>query len=316
MLIEGHISVYEIVILPLAILLDYLAGELPESFHPTVWMGKLASFLESNLRGEKNLDKVAGVVTTVLCVLAFAVPVYLLHVFLSSLHWIIYITAMTLLLKSTFSVRSMKSHVEPIMGSLRTGNLQGARRMVSRIVSRDTSNFGEDKIISATIESTSEGITDGIVSPFFFFLIFGVPGAIAFRVVNTLDSMYGYKDEKMKDFGRFPAGLDTVLNFVPARITAVMVAASSVLIGAEWQDSFRLARKDSGKTSSPNAGWPMAATAGALNVRLEKPSFYCLGGDFSFPSIEDISKAIKLMKWSSIIFGAITTLSLSIFLVW
>lgn len=316
MLLEGHLSIHEIVVLPLALLIDFLAGELPEKIHPTVWMGNLASFLESKLREGKISDQVAGAITTLLCVLTFTVPAYLLHLFLNPFHWIIYVPVMALLLKSTFSVRGMKDHVEPIERTLRIGNLEGARKNVARIVSRDTSNLDESRTISATIESTSEGTTDGIISPFFFFLIFGVPGAVAFRVANTLDSMFGYKNEEMKDFGRFSAGLDTVLNFIPARITAVMIALSSGLSGVEWRNSIKLALEDNRKTSSPNAGWSMAAAAGGLNVRLEKPGYYSLGGGLPLPSVGDISKAVKLMKLSSILFGAIVTLSLSVFLVW
>ena len=144
---------------------------------------------------------------------------------------------------------------------------------------------------SSAIESVAEGLCDSVVAPLFYFLIFGLPGAFAYRAINTLDSMIGYRG-KYEYLGKFAARLDDVLNYIPARLAFlfIVIAASLKKMGREaWQ----VARRDHTQTSSPNAGWPMAAMAGALHVRLEKPGHYVLG-DGKEPKPDDIDRAVNM----------------------
>jgi adenosylcobinamide-phosphate synthase len=171
-------------------------------------------------------------------------------------------------------------------------------------VRRDPNKLDERHIISAAVESIAESTTDGITSPFFFFALFGVPGAFAFRVINTLDSMVGYKDKDNINIGWFSAKMDTITNYVPARLTAVLMVVSAGLLGAEGRNSWRILMRDKNKTASPNAGWTISAMAGALNTQLEKKGYYALG-DGEETSPDDIRKALRIMELTSVLFGAV-----------
>ncbi|MFO8143238.1 MAG: adenosylcobinamide-phosphate synthase CbiB [Dehalococcoidales bacterium] len=155
-------------------------------------------------------------------------------------------------------------------------NLDRARSALQALVSRDTSSLPRPLLVSAAVESTAESACDSFVAPLLFFLIFGVPGALAYRCVNTLDSMIGYHG-KYEYLGKFPSRLDDVLNYIPARITAMLVVAAAFFSGRDYRRSWRVAFGEHGQTDSPNAGWPMAAAAGAMGVRLEKVGQYRLG---------------------------------------
>lgn len=299
-------SIEELVILPAALILDLSCGELPEGIHPTVWMGRVADFFESKLKtgqGEKGL--VSGIVLVVISLTFFVVPIYFLSIALRTTHWLVYMPIMVLLLKSSFAIRSMEEHVKPIISALEEGDLGEARNRTSRIVSRNTSELDAEETLSATIESTGEGITDGIVSPLFFFIILGVPGAIAFRAINTLDSMFGYRDPGLKDFGWASAKMDTILNFLPARLTVLLIAVSAWMLGEDWREAFGCAIEEGSKTPSLNAGWPMAAAAGALNVRLVKRDEYVLGHGNPAPSTDHALRALGIMKTSAILFSGV-----------
>jgi adenosylcobinamide-phosphate synthase len=159
-------------------------------------------------------------------------------------------------------------------------------------------------VISAAVESIAEGTVDGITSAIFYFALFGVPGAIAFRAINTLDSMVGYKDFEHVNIGWFSAKMDTIANYIPARLTAFLMIIAAWMLQKNWKKAWRTLKNDKGKTESLNAGWPMATMAGALNVRLEKPDFYMLGDEGSNdPMPNHIHQALQIMKLTTILFG-------------
>ena len=160
------------------------------------------------------------------------------------------------------------------LGALKSDNLIEARRELSLIVGRSTENLTPVEIERAVVETVSENTSDGIVAPLFFLAIGGPPLALAYKAVNTLDSMLGYKNEKYLDFGRFPARLDDVANFIPARITAIIMVAASFLLGLDWRGSAKVLMRDGSAHPSPNAGHPEAAVAGALGMTLGGVSFY------------------------------------------
>ena len=172
------------------------------------------------------------------------------------------------------------------------------------VVRRDPTNLSEQQIVSASIESIAESTTDGITAPFFFFALFGVLGAFVFRVVNTLDSVVGYKDDEYRNIGWFSASLDTLANYVPARLTAILMVVAAALLGENWRESWRILQRDKTKTNSVNAGWTMSAMAGALGVQLEKSGHYVLGdkGDIS---PEHIRRALRIMELTAVLFGTV-----------
>jgi adenosylcobinamide-phosphate synthase len=190
---------------------------------------------------------------------------------------------------------------------LKNNNLAEARKWLPFIVRRDPTELNERQIISAAVESIAESTSDGITAPFFFFALFGVPGAFAYRVVNTLDSMVGYKNIENKNIGWFSAKLDTIANYIPARLTAYLMVAASFLLGENSGESWRILQRDKGKTASINAGWTIAAMAGALDTQLEKQGYYVLGDDHGL-SPEHITRALQVMVLTAVLFGVVIIL--------
>jgi|GEM_PF-577211 len=196
----------------------------------------------------------------------------------------------------------------PIADALKRKDLEGARQWLHFIVRRDPNKLDDQHVLSAAVESIAESTTDGVTSPFFFFALFGVPGAFAFRVVNTLDSMVGYKDAVHVNIGWFSAKLDTMANFIPARVTAVLMVVSAAVLGANWRNVWRILQRDKGKTASPNAGWTISAMAGALEVQLEKEGYYILGDEGQL-SPSHVKEALEIMVLTAILFGLVVVIS-------
>jgi adenosylcobinamide-phosphate synthase len=225
---------------------------------------------------------------------------------------IIYIVIATLLLKPTFAVKCMEQYTLPIACAIERGDIETARRLLSNIVRRDPKKLNTQQIISATVESIAESTVDGVTSPLFYYALLGVPGAISFRAINTLDSMVGYKDPEHIKIGWFSARLDDLANYIPARLTAILMVAAAWLLSEDWKNSWKILRRDCRKTESPNAGWSMSAMAGALNVRLEKPGHYILGDEIFALSPKHIIRAMKIMKLTVILFTVLVTAPLII----
>lgn len=306
--------------LGLSLALDVLLGEPPAPLHPTVWMGKFASFFKFKFRSPNpRLERVRGALIWLGCFLVFVPPIHLLTSFLKGVDFILHILVAAFFLKSTFAIKSWESHVKPLIDALAAGRLVQARRLVGKVVGRDTRNLTEEQVISAAVESIAEGIVDGVTSPLFYFALFGLPGALTFRLANTMDSMVGYKDEKHVNVGWFSAKLDTLLNFLPARLTGPLILAASWLLRKDWRLAKRVLLRDWRKPSSLNSGWPMAAVAGALKVRLEKPGHYVLGEELPPPKLNDIPAALRLLGLTSLLFillVAIPLAFLSSLLIW
>jgi adenosylcobinamide-phosphate synthase len=196
----------------------------------------------------------------------------------------------------------MEDSAKEIIGALERHDIYGARYNLSMIVRRDTKNLDEQHVLSGTIECISESTVDGIVSPLFFYSFFGPAGAFIYRVINTLDSMIGYFDKYHRDIGYMSARLDTVTNYLPARLAAFMMVMSANIIGQDWKNSVQIMYRDHNKTISYNAGYPMAAMAGALRIRLEKVGHYSLGDGYEDTTIEKCLTAISIMKLTTILF--------------
>jgi adenosylcobinamide-phosphate synthase len=212
----------------------------------------------------------------------------------STLGWI-GVALEALALKSTFSLRGLAESALGVRDALGRADLAAARTAVGRdLVSRGTSALDAGQVASATIESVAENLTDAFVAPLLFFAAFGLPGAVAYRAINTADAMIGYRDGALLYFGRMAAQLDDAFNLVPARLSALLIVAAAAIAGAGGGRAFAVMRRDRVRTASPNAGWTMSAMAGALAVTLAKPGHYALG-DGALPAPADISRAVHLL---------------------
>ncbi len=275
-----------------ALALDLTLGEPPEAIHPVVWMGKaVAAWQRAPVRGA-GLQLVYGATMVLATLVAFVVPVWLLLGYLREAFWPAYFVLGAWLLKCTFSVRGLFRAAAAVGRPLAAGRLDEARYELRSLVSRDTSKLEAPLIAAAAVESVAENSSDSFVAPLFYFVLFGVPGAVAYRLVNTCDSMVGYHGP-YEYLGKAAARLDDLANFVPARLTALSLVLASALRGAGAAPAWRVAWRYHRETESPNAGWPMSAMAGALGVQLEKVGHYRLG-DGRAPAAEAVAQAVAV----------------------
>ena len=224
-----------VVIVAFALLLDFLVGDPRTKYHPTAWMGKLIAslvpFAKNNsakkelLGGILIVSIVVAVVSTLLVVLD--VGISLLTIDIVSL--IVSIAVGSILLKTTIAIRGMQKHAFAVVDAVEKGDLDSARNHLSMIVKRDTKNLDKNHILSAVLESVSENTVDGVTGPLFYYAIFGLPGAFAYRAINTIDSMVGYKTTMFKNVGWFGAKCDTVLNYIPSRLTALVMILGALI---------------------------------------------------------------------------------------
>jgi len=295
-----------VLILLIALLIDFVFGEVPDRVHPTVWMGKVISFLKPRIRDANPLDeKLNGILLALFVMALFAVPAYAILFFTRQLlGWLPYIVVAAVLLKMTFAAKCMSQYTLPIAKALEKGDVDKAKGLLHYIVRRDPATLSERHVISAAVESIAESTTDGVTSPLFYFALFGVPGAFAYRVVNTLDSMVGYKDDVHVNIGWFSANLDTIANYVPTRLTAFLMVVAAMLLRENWRESYRIMKRDRRNMSSVNAGWTIAAMAGALGTQLEKPGYYKLG-DGEDLSPMHIRRALRMMNFTVVLFSVV-----------
>jgi len=307
MILEG------IVIVGFALLLDFLIGDPKTKYHPTAWIGKLIAVLVPFTRNNSPKKELFGgilivfivvaIVSTLLVALDFGIS--LLTIDIVSL--VVSIAVSSILLKTTIAIRGMQKHALAVVDALEKDDLDSARNHLSMIVKRNTKHLDKNHISSAVLESVSENTVDGITGPLFYYAIFGLPGAFVYRAINTIDSMVGYKTSLFRNIGWFGANCDTILNYIPSRLTGLVMILSALILGYNWKESFYIMRRDGKKLESPNAGFPIAALAGALGTKLEKINYYAVGdGNIEFTKSHIIS-AIRLMKVSSILFCGLVT---------
>ena len=285
----------DIILLVLAVLLDLAVGELPNRFHPTAWMGKTVSLAERLAPKNARAQLVFGVLMVLLIPGLWAAAAYLAVQGLQNLHEVAYVLIGAGLLKTTFSVRMLQQVAARIRRLLVQGDLDEARSGLRAVVSRDVSNLTSEQTTAATVESVSENTTDSFVGPWLAFALFGLPGAFAYRAINTLDSMIGYHG-RYEYLGKASAKLDDFINLIPARLTALLLVLSSALLpGQRVRGAWRIMWRDHGRTESPNAGWTMSGMAGALGVELEKVGHYRLGDQTRTLELQDINRAVQTM---------------------
>jgi adenosylcobinamide-phosphate synthase len=300
----------------LAMAIDWVFGEPPERFHPTVWMGKYILKVEKQAlkRKSKKTRRVLGAVLAISTILLFTVPTYIIEMILVILIGnTTYIIFASIALKTTFAVRCMHQYNKNLCSAIERGRLEDARQQMTLLVRRDPWKLDQKQMISASVETISEGIVDGVISPLFYFSLLGLPGAVAYRAVNTLDSMIGYKDPTYIDLGFFSAKLDTAANYIPARITSLFLVVSALILGEDAMKSLQILRRDHSRTESLNAGWSMSAMAGALGLELEKRGYYKLGDSDEELSTNHISRALRMHITSILLFSIFTALPLIYF---
>ncbi len=304
-----------ILILVGALVLDFALGDPKNKFHPTAWVGKIIARLVPLARSPNPAaERLGGIFVTLAVtglVTALLVPFDILAKNTTdTVSAIIVILIGSLLLKTTIAIKGLKRHGEQVMESLSNNNLEEARERLSMLVKRNTKDLDKNHVVSGVLESTSENIVDGITAPLFYFGLFGLAGAFVYRTINTIDSMVGYRNTLFENVGWFGANCDKVLNYLPARITGYVMILAAALVGADWKNSLETLRRDGRKTSSPNAGYPMAAMAGALQTRFEKIDHYVLGNGTAELDVHHFRSAILLMKVTCVLFCGLVTVPL------
>lgn len=278
----------------LALALDLLLREPPARFHPVVWIGKAISLLDRRLPQSSNTKALvsgsfmAGLVS----VLAGGIA-WLAMVGLKEIGPLAYLVGGAILLKTTFAVKGLAQAANTTSEAMETERLEEARDSLLSLVSRDAQALASPQVAAAAVESVAENTTDSYIGPWLAFAIFGLPGAFAYRAVNTLDSMVGYRG-KYEYFGKASAKLDDIVNVIPARISAVLILVAGFLSGLSVKGGWSVMITARNLTASPNAGWTIGAMSGLLGVVLEKPDQYRIGDSGREPDASDIGRSVRV----------------------
>ena len=282
-------------LLLLALALDLVLRELPDPIHPVVWMGRLVSWLER--LGPSGTGRVAalawgGCMAFVLPAL-FGGVAWLAANGLRELGSIPYLLGGAGLLSTTFAVSGLAKAARRVEAAMYECSMGEARHELRSLVSRDTAILTHPLAAAAAIESVAENTTDSYVSPWLAFALLGLPGAFAYRAVNTLDSMIGYRG-RYEYLGKVSAKLDDAINLLPARLSAALMLAAGALCRLPAGRGWHCARSGQRLTASPNAGWTIGAMSGLLGVALEKEGHYRIGDGLREPCPEDIGQSIQV----------------------
>ena len=294
----------------IAYVLDLIFGDPQNIIHPVQIIGKMINIGEKSLLGKKyKSDRkykfFAGMILNITIISLTYGITYLIH--RTSENSIIFTVAEIYLMYTIFSINSLAREGNRVYNILKEGNIERARKDLSYLVSRDTETMDEKMIIRSTMETISENTVDGIVAPMLYMFLGGLPLSMTYKAINTFDSMVGYKNEKYMDFGKFSAKLDDVANFIPARITGILIVIGSIILGYDYKNSLKIFIRDRKNHSSPNSGHAEAGVAGALGVQfggrvsyfgkeVDKP---VIGDKIKDFELEDIKKNIKIMYVAS-----------------
>lgn len=286
----------ELLVIPAAILLDWLLGD-PRWFpHPVVAIGRLIAVLEQWLRRLIPKERFAGVLLLILTIGITAVLSALLLKAAYALHQYCGTFLAIILSWNCLAARSLHHESGLVAGALAGGDLPGARKYLSFIVGRDTAELQKPEIWRGAVETVAENSSDGVIAPLFFLMIGGPVLGLVYKAVNTLDSMVGYKNDRYLEFGWASARFDDLLNWVPARLTAALMVLASPFVGLNLKESWRVMLRDGKNHSSPNSGIPEAAAAGALGVMLGGINCY-FGKPVEKPTIGDPLNSLDIKAW-------------------
>lgn len=271
--------------------------------HPVRWIGALINRLEAIFHdgtGSPTLQRVAGCAFWAAVVSGTVIGSIILLAMASQIHpwfgwglsvWLAY---------TALATRSLHRESAAVAAALEAGNLELARSRLSLIVSRDTGSLEEGDILRAVVETVAENVSDGIVAPIFYLALGGPAAGLAYKAVNTMDSMVGYENARYRYFGWGPARADDVANWIPARLSGLLLVAAAALLRFDWRASWRVMRRDARKMKSPNAGFPEAAVAGALHIQLGGTNVY-FGQAVEKPTLGDGGKPITLETYRAVV---------------
>ena len=306
---------YAVLLLFLALVLDYVypyhRGILLK-IHPVH-----TCFTLSKKMIRPYASKLYGVFLASTCILLHLFQLYL-ALYLASLlsqPWklIAWLIVASWFMKTSFSLRLLLQLGMRVYKASASNNWVEARYWAQQMVRRNVYELSNEQVLSAAIESLAESLVDGFVSPLFYYPFLGVLGPLLQRLANTLDGSVGFKTPMLREQGWFSAKLDTLLNYIPARLTALYIVLASMILGRDWRNAWRIYRRDHGLTESLNAGHPMSAIAGALNIMLEKPGYYRLGDRRKPIEPADVYMATRIILVSALIHLAVTILLLYLF---
>ena len=296
--------------LAFAYVLDLAIGDPQWPYHPVRLIGRSIEGMEYLLRKLTIPKRISGILLTMIIVSGTYLSIY--AVVLLSRQWSMLgeIIIGAAIIYFTISIKCLADESKKVMTALKENDLIKARKALSLIVGRDTENLSEEQIVCACVETIAEGSVDGVLSPLFYAFAGGPTAAMAYKAVNTLDSMVGHKNEKYVRFGWASARLDDLANYIPARISAILIPMASFLCGYGFKDSLRIACRDGRKHESPNSGIPEAAIAGALGIQIGGPSTYqgeivekpFIGDAQNTLTSKSIEMSIKIMYVTSILF--------------
>ena len=294
----------------IAYVLDLIFGDPQNIIHPVQIIGKMInigekSLLEKKYKSDRKYKFFAGMILNITVISLTYGITYLIR--RTSENSIILTVAEIYLMYTVFSINSLAREGNRVYNILKEGNIEKARKDLSYLVSRDTGTMDEKMIIRSTMETISENTVDGIVAPMMYMFLGGLPLSMTYKAINTFDSMVGYKNEKYMDFGKFSAKLDDVANFIPARVTGILIVISAMILGYDYKNSLKIFIRDRKNHSSPNSGHAEAGVAGALGVQfggrvsyfgkeVDKP---VIGDKIKDFELEDIKKNIKIMYAAS-----------------
>lgn len=309
--------IWNLFVVPMAFLADAVIGVPPWFPHPVRGIGHLAFFFEDFFRKRIQNEKHAGIAAAFSIIASGLAPAMILLFLADFLGDIASFACSAVIIYFSIAAGDLSNHALRVKDALDLRDMELARRMVSRMVGRDTDSMDESEIIRAAVESVAENTVDGVLSPLFWAFLLGPLGAFCYRIINTLDSMFGHKNERYLKFGWFPARLDDAANYIPARLGLLFFTIAAMLLGLDWKRSLITGIRDGGKHDSPNSGISEAAVAGALGVRLggrikrkgltfENPF---IGDPFLALDRNHIYMASKLMYFASIVFLSLITIA-------
>jgi len=282
-----------ILVLLAALAVDRLIGDPQSPYHPVALLGRFIGWWGRPELFSPPIQRCAGVVFWFITAALFALPFYLA----GTAPWFLYLLLAPFLLKSCFAWRSLEEHTLAVVAALKDG-VDNGRDKVKLLVSRDTAELDRNHILSAGYESMTENLTDSIVSPLLFFSVFGLAGSAVYRAANTMDAMLGYRDERER-LGWCPARMDDLFNFIPARITVLLLLVYFAFCG-RFLPAVRMMRRDGRNRPGFNGGIVMAAMAGGIGIQYEKPGVYTIGDrertlDEAGPEIIRAARGVTLM---------------------
>lgn len=308
------------------ILLDFILGDPHGWWHPVIGIGKIITKTEKIVRNifpkTKKGERVGGIVLAVVVILlSVAIPAVLLYA-AYRLHPIVGMVLEAVMCYAMLAAKSLKTESMKVAEALEQDGLEAGRKAVSMIVGRDTERLDETGVIKAAVETVAENTSDGVIAPLIFMGIFGALGGFFYKSINTMDSMIGYKNEKYQYLGTAAAKLDDVVNFIPARISAMMMILSAFLCGMDGKGAFRIFKRDRYNHASPNSAQTESVMAGALGVQLAGDAWY-FGVKHEKPTIGDAKRTVELLDirrsnrlmYATTVLTALVVMGIRIFLI-